>query len=1698
MKKIIYSISVLLTSVFFTRSAYAVWPDLTPVIPFSPQFCVMCIPPAISVAVSYYDQVVELKEDLEKYTDMTTLKQMAVSYAFKMGTTSFNKWRQDRNTRERGVEHARVIEKSKIADMKDETSVKNAFVKLFLQYPSNKANTREAYRSIGNQLKMDTTLEMYITAVEMEKKLYGNTPSSGENTKNKNWEDLGMLKQIDLIESCLVGGENCDIVGLSSCQESAGKGADETKEDQACFWNSAIQAEKLYDEIMRNNLLLITMLAQYKAVMGIEELAKIKEYEEEEKSGTSTKKEDKSSFVIEKYLQPSYNSAMSEISAKVAFADSIDEDKEAEAELSGYNEDLVSQEDVVDGTFEDTDNPKGVSSVISEREDDVKSLQIIGEIREDLNKAQRIHNLKQTLPEYKKVYEDYANAKEKMEQAKADLQASGECVINLLKPYYKNADAVWFGKNCAYYRSGQVICHYEPEKTDDNEMSDGLFDIPCPGDGEHYCYVQELRSSNLTGGVANYVASLYSAAKDEDAAGDTEAFIEVEQSDREGGFGSSAKISTGGKGSEVEHGEDDLFATTRDSDEKMDGAMADKMTTQTSDNGSDKSVSNLKNQEKGEEEKEQARKDGLIRWVIGSEVAKELAVDLDTGEHHWGDRQQKFPLWNDQIAFYNQYIEGKYDNIEEYIQTMTQADVLWKLADVLNLIYPYKVIPGIPPISAEAQRKKAEDLLKKLGKALTSIKKEIIEKISGSDAKNAGSDSDLENTDLADLEMKQIETEIENSEKRLAQIKYEYEQKSKSKKAELNNWYAIMDEANTKLSQLNETYNKSNEVVKKGDATTPEASEGIEYSSKIYGKRKLSKDSPQNADFNTTKTDNAKNSVVARATQTAMANKGKDYEQIVKVAEGKVAKIKEDLEKMRTEYVKRISDAETQEKTNFATFTEELRAARQIGVLADTSAQVLPLELSGKLLQCVRVYALSKVAEARTEIHKMEEDLSIYYAESAPRVQEIHNKMIESITNIPLTELAECAAIGEIQSFDEKSDEDIAPVINVFKEICTDDFCTTPDEEYFVGAIGLPRDFSAPKSPLEFSSAPLREVFHFDISDFNNVDKYYPEKEDVYSNKKMYISFESFLNFLNANSTGFEYGNTSYDSTVPAVWKYILKRHAFVQKEMDLKPLLGDGEDTENNLNGELNFEDGRKRTLERSGIFPCLVEDKYIVDNKCVTKSQTLKLGKIMPVNKQEAFCVYKKTANAGKAYDYLPTCRATSLDKETSKSMVSDKEIGMTYKFGRYMTLPIKQEQGSELGRILSYVIDEPEELSTLLKSRLFPEAIDKSKLPRRLTFNQTLLDAIATVNKTEDLNKDEEATKFYDASRVLFDRNQFGDYLDQVEYESIVADSMEKIEKQIEEINGKLAEVLNAADYTMSDEFSLLNEKDYNEAARVMDEQKNLYIDLAIQKLQTLPQGSGESQNVRDKSLKLLHKIAVLQKDNEEIVTVTGEEELDELEEKMKSQKADQAVVDIYKEKGKQEDERQKKRARVPYCASYPVIVTKTSDFSETKTAATGSDKQADVVEEEQMTIVDEPFVEKYEKSTGKFEDSTKKDIDKSVAISSQKPEPIAQSQNNLSKPIVQETEKKSNLPVKTSPDMMKQTGTLDDEISDLSNAGNTQIGKEKTPIKEQKVSTELKAEEKSAEKEASFLPENDNSTRSKVLNNIGGWGMVGGGL
>lgn len=1192
------------------------------------------------------------------------------------------------------------------------------------------------------------------------------------------------------------------------------------------------------------------------------------------------------------------------INANIGFADlSSQEEDFAAKELKGYEDNLAKKEYVLDGNFEELNDERGLSAAINDKGEDVKSLRILSEVRKNLNKAQRMHNLKQTLPQYKKVYKDYADMQEQMKRAVNNVKISGECVINMMAPYYSNADSVWFGDDCIYYRDDQILCHYQDGKdAESDEASEGDFDILCPDNAEQSCYVQKLSSSDMAGGVAKYLLTLYSEAKDQDVAGDTEAFFDVSESTITGGYATRAKTERSAPQATEEKLSESVFTTPRDADEINHDDLIEKMNPSgTYDNSSDSS-NNLKNQQKGEDEKEKARKDSLIRWVIGSETAKELAIDLDTNEHKWGNRINKFPLWYDQIFFYDQYINGKYDNIAEYIRDMPQVELLINIIQTLNPVSDSTAQNGETDFEQDKEKnlEKQPILLTELQKIWNQHKKNSFDDIKKK-YEDFDMSVDLSGVSLADLEMKYIEQEIAASEQRFAAITSQYEEKSAEKRAELARWNQILDDANTHLSEANTEYNKGGETLKKTDSTSPQAEEGIEYSKEIYTGRDLSSDSPQNKSFNQTILQNKQDATAAREMQTKTLSIARRYEDIIKTAEAKIKSIKADLESMRVEYVKQLSDTEANEQIRFSQFVAGLRTARSTDFLTDTFANMSALYFQTELAQCIKDYALKQVENAKQEIRTMQEDESIYYVENANKLQNIHQTMIDKITNITVDDLAECAVLDKISDLSDNSgDKNKKLTFNILSDVCKTEFCTAPDNEYFVGAIGLPRDFAAPRSPLDFNSAPVREIFHFDIIDFNNLDKYYKDKDDIGSNKKIYTSAESFLKFLDAGLVNFEYDDKEYTSTVPVIWKYILRRHALVQKNIDLKALLGEPE----TINPLLPI--NNQKGVLRSGIFPCMINDDYALDIRSAVKDNLYDYIIAKIPNKE--------------TYKDLPQCRGLILKKEKSQLVIYDTEIGLEFAADNMENLPARPEKSSELGMILAYVIDEGTMLDALLRTQILTDTANRAELPHRLSFNQDLLKAIEIINKTDDLSDDEQAAKFYAASRVMFERNQFGDYLDQMEYETIVADELEKLEQQMIEVQQSLSETLSAAEYTVSDNFSLLNQEDYDQAAEVMDKQKQLYIDLAIQKLNLLSRNNEISQNIKDKVEELEHKIAVLQKDSDEVVAISGDEAIDELEEKIKTAQADTAVINKYQELADAENKRQKKHIRAPYCASY----------------------------------------------------------------------------------------------------------------------------------------------------------------------------------
>lgn len=81
------------------------------------------------------------------------------------------------------------------------------------------------------------------------------------------------------------------------------------------------------------------------------------------------------------------------------------------------------------------------------------------------------------------------------------------------------------------------------------------------------------------------------------------------------------------------------------------------------------------------------------------------------------------------------------------------------------------------------------------------------------------------------------------------------------------------------------------------------------------------------------------------------------------------------------------------------------------------------------------------------------------------------------------------------------------------------------------------------------------------------------------------------------------------------------------------------------------------------------------------------------------------------------------------------------------------------------------------------------------------------------------------------------------------------------------------------------------------------------------------NGTAEIVNTNRKRLLHGVAVLEKDNEEKVQISAEEDLDELEEKIKTSEADKAVLDVYDKEEQKSFNKQLSKMHAPYCAVYP---------------------------------------------------------------------------------------------------------------------------------------------------------------------------------
>lgn len=575
---------------------------------------------------------------------------------------------------------------------------------------------------------------------------------------------------------------------------------------------------------------------------------------------------------------------------------------------------------------------------------------------------------------------------------------------------------------------------------------------------------------------------------------------------------------------------------------------------------------------KEEQIAEENRATDLIPWQIGSEASKLL---LENPEK-WGSVKQSFPIWNDVKTFYNQYLDGKYENIKARLKIYTVSDVKSLLIDVLSGKSDADKLDETPDISETSEQQEYNRLDAEL--TLSNLKAEE-EKASELSALTATS-----NKTLSSLESQRasLVADIDT-----ASAKYK----------------RISDEINDTRTSIQEN---ANQTVRDAVAVFPGFSSGSGSINTLE-----TTDSMQSAIDNKIKQDTAASSLDTLEEDAKEAQREvENLQEQLKALDKKIAQQKLDSQKSQSSVISKLkakiaansAQAQTEKEAALSKFTQA--AEKGITSIANNivSKLIEDFALKNPGMQYTGIGAATMVASLNKIISEALDDL---YAKVEKRINqarqeieslgdkkylnayheqivEIHQRMIADIMVMPLTIKYNLM--------------NISTTLYLYKNLATADV-TAETEAYFVGSPAKERDLKAPKAMLEYNLPPLREIVHFDATDFSNAKPY--DKNRTTSEP---LSATDFLN---------------YGGEVPGIWKLMLQDKPFVEKDFNLKEALNQG---------------CSAVSFFRGGFMPCRVKGGNIV----VDVSKSGNFIKSKSEGQTLYYCPYLEM-RSGKVYDTM-----------------------------------------------------------------------------------------------------------------------------------------------------------------------------------------------------------------------------------------------------------------------------------------------------------------------------------------------------------------------------------------------------------------------------------------------------------------------------
>lgn len=932
----------------------------------------------------------------------------------------------------------------------------------------------------------------------------------------------------------------------------------------------------------------------------------------------------------------------------------------------------------------------------------------------------------------------------------------------------------------------------------------------------------------------------------------------------------------------------------------------------------------FKEPDKQEAYEEDSRKSDLLPTDIGTEASMSLAANPEK----WGSVKKEFPIWNDQKTFYNQYLDGKYLNIAQYIKNLE--------------------------ISADAQDKIYKALLQDQASFMAKAEKEITQAAIAAVTKT----NQQYESEYRELEQKynaDVSAVVGKAKSDVSAL----EQERDGKASQIDSEIASLQAQRTSYAQRREELIVSNDELSKLISETRQELSAAE--SLTAGAEMTDEQKKEHEEL----VAQLKGEIAAAQAKIQAQNQEKAsveaaYDQKTGEIDAKT-KAKNDL---LTEYSAKIANvnkaAETQKTTLKTEFEKQDEANRQkrddkikkINLAAEAAKKTLDtnsgitvkdiVNTTNLIIAIAKDDAVANIEKARQAFYGLGDDL--YRGRKQDQVIEYHQALIDNLRGKDVilgglelkgvggkvrgitTELETIVSGRDLENSLNEMYVDLRSqyikntnvVLNVslFDDVLKD-MDTSADSEFFVGAVAKERDFRAPGIMPDFNLPPLREYVHFDYIDLKNA---VGDAQKMIVGKD--ITEELFPGFPNKGTSIFFKQTESiplsvvnkdtflnYGGRIPEIWKLMLQDKAFVETDFFLSSSLAP---EDRKIEKDALKLGGETLALFRGGIYPCVVKNisnckapdmiengEGIVDVAYNSKGKYYMMGLSFVKGERRQELLGQN----------LPVCQnisaACSRFKPSSPYFITSKGEG------QIKLTELSDKEYSELGTILALnsgkignervynLLTLTPEMESLLVYGLRMEEASKNE-------NMPDLNAVEKIN--DDIYKD-----------AQYRNNQIGDFLVQAETEQTYKNSVEELKTSIDQMREDLLEVLRNMGFAPSEDFDISKDSDYDLAVSKLKNVKQNYLNTVGAKISSI--NDAGSELLRDSKRNYAAVYNALLQDKDAVTTMgMAVSDSTSLDETIKTGKANLAVDSTYQETADKSFEEQLNSFNPAYCVAY----------------------------------------------------------------------------------------------------------------------------------------------------------------------------------